>query len=96
MSIVITNKIKEKLRDKHCVREDEVGECFANLAGDLLRDQREDHRSEPPTLWFIAETYMGRKLKVAFIPIDGDFHIRTAYEPNDEELRIYRKYRETK
>jgi hypothetical protein len=23
-----------------------VGECFANLAGDFLRDQREDHRSE--------------------------------------------------
>ncbi|WP_215877862.1 hypothetical protein HF292_009530 [Acidithiobacillus ferruginosus] len=52
MAIIISNKIKDKLRDKHGIRE-------------------------------------------AFIPIDGDFHIRTAYEPNDEELRIYRKYGET-
>ena len=94
MAIIISNKIREKLKEKHSVREEEVEECFANLVGDFLRDQREDHRSDPPTLWFIAETYMGRKLKVAFIPVDGDFHVRTAYEPNDEEARIYRKYGE--
>ena len=94
MAIIISNKIRGKLKEKHGVREEEVEECFANLVGDFLRDQREDHRSDPPTLWFIAETYMGRKLKVAFIPVDGDFHVRTAYEPNDEEVRIYRKYGE--
>ena len=64
------------------------------MVGDFLRDQREDHRSDPPTLWFIAETYIGRKLKMAFIPVDGDFHVGTAYELNDEEVRIYKKYRE--
>ncbi len=94
MAIIISNKIKEKMHDKHGVREEEVEECFANLVGDFLRDQREEHRSDPATVWFVAETYMGRKLKVVFIPIDGDFHIRTAYQANDEELRIYRKYGE--
>ena len=31
---------------------------------------------------------------MAFIPVDGDFHVGTAYELNDEEVRIYKKYRE--
>jgi len=55
-------------------------------------DTREEHASDPPTLWFITETYWGRKLKVVFIQKGEDIHVRTAYEPNEAELRIYRKY----
>jgi hypothetical protein len=70
-------------------------ECFANITGNLLVDTREGHRSDPQTLWFVAETYMGRKLKIAFIPVDGDFYLRSGHDANAEEVRIYRKYGET-
>lgn len=95
MAIVISDKIKQKLKDKHNVCENEIDECFANIAGDFLTDRREEHRSDPQTLWFIAETFMGRKLKIVFIPIENDYHIRTAFDPNSIEIRIYKKYGET-
>ena len=55
-------------------------------------DKREEHKADPATRWFVAQTNRGRCLKVVFIPIDGQFRIRTAYEANSEELRIYNKF----
>ncbi|RMD67691.1 MAG: ADP-ribosyl-(dinitrogen reductase) hydrolase [Gammaproteobacteria bacterium] len=92
MAIVISPKIKKKLQEKHSVSEEEVHECFANREGRLLMDTREEHRSDPPTLWFIAETHMGRKLKIVFIQKGEDIYLRTAYEANETEIRIYEKY----
>lgn len=94
MALIITQKIIEKLAGKHGIGKDEVEQCFANKTGGYLQDTREDHRSDPPTLWFIAETNFGRKLKVVFIFRDGDVHLRTAYTPNGDELCIYKKYGE--
>ena len=34
----------------------------------------------------------GRKLKIVFILDNGTIYLRTAYEPNDVEIRIYTKY----
>lgn len=92
MAIKISSKIRDKLLYKHNVREAEVCECFANRIGKYLLDPREQHQSDPPTLWFIAETNMGRRLKVAFVPQDGDDYIRTAFVPDENEERIYNKY----
>lgn len=92
MALVVSKKIAEKLASKHCVTEEEVAQCFANKIGVNLLDPREDHASDPPTLWFIAETDYGRKLKIIFIHKDGDNHLRSAFEPDDNELRIYDKY----
>jgi hypothetical protein len=74
------------------VAKSEIAQCFVNREGDYLVDMREEHTSDPPTLWFIAETHFGRKLKVCFIEKSPDIIIRTAYDPNPDELRIYRKY----
>jgi len=74
------------------VTEDEIHQCFANREGRFLLDQREEHQSEPATRWFIAETNFGRKLKIAFIPRLPKVVIRTAYDANVDELRIYAKY----
>ncbi|RKP56037.1 ADP-ribosyl-(dinitrogen reductase) hydrolase [Pararobbsia silviterrae] len=74
------------------MKQDEILECFANRVGRFLFDTREDHQSDPCTRWFIAETNFGRKLKVAFIARGRVVTIRTAYDPNDEEVRIYNKY----
>ena len=92
MAIVMSDPIREKLLNKHCVSEEEVVQCFANRAGSYLRDTREQHQSDPPTLWFIGETDRGRKLKVIFVPRDGNNYIRSAYEPNSSEFRIYEKF----
>ena len=94
MSLVLSTKILEKLATKHGVKKDEIEQCFANRTGKYLTDTREDHQSDPPTSWFIAETYFGRQLKVVFVAKGDDIYIRTVFPPNSEEIRIYKKYGE--
>lgn len=92
-NLQVSPSVQQKLAGKKPpVKQDEILECFANRAGKFLLDTREDHQSDPPTRWFIAETNFGRKLKVAFIAKGLVVVIRTAYDPNDEEIRIYNKY----
>lgn len=92
MAIRKSDSVQEKLKNKHNVYDVELQQCFENRTGELLKDPREDHQSDPPTLWFIAPTNKRRLLKVCFIQRGQDQHIRTAYQANEEELRIYRKY----
>ncbi|OCH26641.1 ADP-ribosyl-(dinitrogen reductase) hydrolase [Aliivibrio fischeri] len=81
-----------KLIHKHNVNISEVEECFSNREYGFLEDTREQHKTNPPTQWFIAETDYGRKLKVIFIEFDGHIELKTAYEPNQIELDIYEKH----
>jgi CopG antitoxin of type II toxin-antitoxin system len=60
MGLVISAKTRTKLAEKHCVSPDEVRQAFADHPGYVLLDTREDHASEPPTVWFIGSTYHGR------------------------------------
>jgi hypothetical protein len=93
MPIVISTKVRAKLAAKQPpVTPEEIEQCFVTVEGIYLEDMREQHASDPPTMWFIAETYYGRKLKVVFILKGEDIVIRTAYPPNEEEIRIYSKY----
>lgn len=68
---------------------EEIEQCFANRKTLYLIDNREQHQSDPPTRWFIAETDFGRKLKVAFIPRGKDIHIRSAYNPSAADIAYY-------
>ncbi len=89
MALNISPKVKAKLQQKHNVTEDEINECFATRENSFLVDTREDHLTDPPTQWFISETYYGKKLKVVFILSEaGDVEIKTAYQPNDAEIYI--------
>jgi uncharacterized DUF497 family protein len=89
----ITKRISEKLQQKHSVTPTEVRECFLNRIKGLLEDSRLDNRTDPPTMWFIAETDHGRFLKVVFIELtDGAYKLKTAYEPNDNEVKIYERH----
>jgi uncharacterized DUF497 family protein len=92
----ISPGVREKLATKHGVTPTEIEQCFANRDGGFLEDLREEHRTDPPTQWFISETNAGRVLKVVFIRrTDKDgvrLHLRTAYPPNDEEIRIYERH----
>jgi hypothetical protein len=94
--IYISERVLQKLSDKHGVRPDEIRHCFENREGRFLEDVREDHKSDPPTQWFIAETNQRRRLKVVFVVqpmLQGKrISIRTAYEPNPAEINIYERY----
>jgi hypothetical protein len=92
LQLHFSEKIKRKLADDHNVDTDEVFECFFNLAGKFLIDTRQDNKTDPPTKWFISETDKGKKLKVCFIPIGGELTVKTAYPPNENEIRIYNKF----
>lgn len=93
MSLIISQKIRAKLANKTPpVTEDEITQCFTTRSGVYLRDLREEHQTDPPTRWFISETYYGRMLKIVFIRKDNDVIIKTAYDPNANEARIYKKY----
>lgn len=72
--------------------EEEIEQCFANRSGVYLIDDREEHQSNPPTRWFIAETDFGRKLKVVFMPMGKDIHLRSAYDPEPEAVEIYSEH----
>lgn len=96
--LIISDRIRNKLLLKHNINEpeSEICEAFQNREGLYLIDTREKHRTDPPTKWFISETDKGRLLKVVFVQKINketqktEIHIKTAYEPNEDEIRIYR------
>lgn len=91
MKLWMSTRVRLKLKDKHNVTEKEVEQCFINRDGPFLKDTRAQHKTDPVTQWFIAETNRGRKLKVCFVfrPESKTFELKTAYDPNSNEVRIY-------
>lgn len=86
--------VRAKLKNKHQVTEAQVLQCFANREGKYLIDDREEHKTTPPTQWFVASTDYGLMLKVMFV-FDPDtklIEIKSAYPANAEVQRIYNKY----
>ncbi len=91
-NIIISEIIEEKLDKKHGVTRREVEQCFENRDGHLLIDDRPENRTKPPTRWFIAQTNKNRYLKITYVYRDGKYFLKSAYDPNQEEFRIYNKY----
>jgi len=90
----VSDRIRKKLREKHGVRVEDVVECFANRRDDGLLDTREEHATDPPTRWIIAETNFGKRLKVIFIArLDGSIVIKSAYPPEPEAEEIYVRHK---
>jgi uncharacterized DUF497 family protein len=92
MPLNISRKVREKLLNKHHVQVEEIWQCFLNRVGAELTDTREQHATNPPTRWFIAYTDQQRLLKVVYVPSADGAHIRTAYPPNDAEIKIYCRF----
>lgn len=92
-NLLIPARIRDKIYERHRVVRREVEECFARKRRPSLEDMRAEHTTSPPTEWFIALTKGGRSLKVVYIYFsDSDtFVLKTAYEPDDNEERIYDK-----
>lgn len=92
MTLVIAPRIRAKLAAKNPpVATDEIIQCFANRNGVFLYDDREEHKTEPPTKWFVAETDYGRKLKIVFIQDGVNVIIKTAYTPGRDVIRLYKR-----
>lgn len=85
----ISQVVLEKLNHKHGVNRREVEQCFENKCGMYLLDDREDHKSDPPTLWFVAPTSQGRLLKIIFIYREGQVHLRSAFDADAAVQRLY-------
>jgi hypothetical protein len=92
-NLIISAEIEAKLRDKHQLRRTDVEQAFMNRDGNCLIDTREQHLTDPLTEWFVAENDKGQQIKVAFVPVNGKFFLRTAYVANPDEIRIYNKFK---
>ena len=91
-NLIVSAGVLEKLRDKHGVTVREVEQCFDNKCGLYLEDDREDNRTDPATLAFVAPTNQDRLLKVVFIFLDGNAHIKSAFEPNEDDIAFYDRH----
>lgn len=90
-TLIISPEILEKIQNRHSVSRREVEQCFENKIGSYLVDDREEHRTDPATLWFVAPTNQDRLLKVIFVYLDGNVHIKSAYEPSEAVVNLYDK-----
>lgn len=89
LALVISKKIEEKLRTKHNIDLTEVEECFYNRVKDTLIDNREHHKTKPPSEWFIAKTDKERLLKVIFVLESGKIFIKSCFDADKVSIRIY-------
>lgn len=92
LPLVISPETLKKLEEKHGVNRREIEQCFENRTGTYLGDDREEHKTNPPTLWFVAPTNCDRLLKVIFVFEDGNIFIKSAYEPSDKVVEIYKRF----
>ncbi|MDD5058613.1 MAG: hypothetical protein PHQ60_12150 [Sideroxydans sp.] len=90
-SLITSPTLLQKLTDKHGVTRREIEQCFENKIGNYLEDDREEHRTDPPTLWFVAPTNCNRLLKVIFVFLDGNIYIKSAYEPSPQVVDMYER-----
>lgn len=91
-NLKISEAVLKKLKGTHGVTKSEVEHCFQNRTGRLLVDNRALTKTNPPTLWFLACTNKGRELKIVYIQKGSVVELKTAYEPNEVEIGIYRRH----
>ncbi len=91
-NLIVSQKVIDKLKSQHQVVLSEVEQCFTNRTGNLLTDNRELRKTNPPTLWFLANTNKGRLLKVVYIQKGREVHLKSAFDPNSAEIEIYLRH----
>ncbi len=87
MYLYVTKNVENKIKEFHNVEVIEAEEAFANFNGRMLQDDRLQHKTKPPTYWFLSTTFDGRLLKLV-VKIDFAF-LKTAYKPSEEEIIYY-------
>lgn len=94
MALIIAPVIAAKIErpDHGSLTRKEIEQCFENHCGGYCTDSREEHRTDPPTLWFVGETNQRRRLKIVFIQVGSDIVLKSAYPASPEVERIFNKY----
>lgn len=94
MTVIIVPAIAAKIEqsDHGSLTRKEIEQCFENHCGGYCTDNREEHRTDPPTLWFVGETNQRRRLKIVFIQRGNDIVLKSAYPATQEIERIFHKY----
>lgn len=87
----ISPNVASKLQNRHRVTNTEVLECFMNRHGPVFRDTRREHDTDPPTMWFVAQTDRCRVLKIVYMEYPDHFAIKTAFEPTDGSDGLYER-----
>jgi hypothetical protein len=79
--LIISLTIQKKIGDPShgSVVEREVRECFMNRCGRVCTDDREEHRTDPATQWFVSETHVGRLLKIVYVEDNEHVYLKSAY-----------------
>jgi uncharacterized DUF497 family protein len=91
LRFTIAQSILSKLMEKHGVTRAEIEQCFLNRELPVLIDDLEDHKTDPPSLFFIAQTNAGRRLKVVYIQRGGKVIIKTCFEPTEAMVEVYHR-----
>ena len=86
MLIDASRAVRDKLRDTHDVDWTEVEEAFFTSVPPYLLDVRPQHKTKPPTQYFIAETFDERLLKVCFTLKDGTIWVKSAFDPEESDI----------
>lgn len=86
MLIDASKTVRDKLRDIHDVDWTEVEEAFFTSVPPYLLDRRPQHKTKPPTQYFIAETFDERLLKVCFTIKDGTIWVKSAFDPEENDI----------
>lgn len=93
MGIIISEKILDKLGKKvPPISKKDVEECFINRYGGLLEDAREEHKTTPPTLWFVAPNNKNQMIKIMYVQDGENIYIKSAYSATHDIIRIYEKF----
>lgn len=94
MGLIISERIMAKIaEDDHGnISPKEVQECFDNHCGGFCTDDRESHKTNPPTLWFVSETNQRRKLKITYVRDGSDVFLKSAYLATAQVTHIYERY----
>ena len=92
-NLYVSDWVLQKIKMKE-IDLTEIEEAFYNCNGVYIEETREEHKTKPPTYWFIAPTSDGRLLKVCFIPrYDLKFlTLKTAFDAEEKEINAYEDY----
>ncbi len=91
LGLNITDNVLHKLESAHHVQPREIEQCFQNRQGKPLIDDREQHKTNPPTRWFLALTNDNRLLKVVYIWDGEEIYVKSAFEPNAKEIAVWKQ-----
>lgn len=69
-----------------------VEQCFENHCGRLCTDDREEHRTDPPTRWFVAPDNHNRPIKVVYVQEGVTVYLKSAYPADPDVVRVFNKY----